>query len=147
MLRQAAAVLVPLTTLLASKLGPVALLTVLGQGLAVTSTSDPGLLRVRSILVGRAVVGIINGTTSHITLHIGHTLVWETGRRRRKAVLPRDDTCSLGHCISSRRGVRNRHGGGDIGISKGSREGGNVGTRVRNRLSASHTVIGVEGAC
>lgn len=146
MLRQAAAVLVPLTTLLASKLGPVALLAVLGQGLAVTSTSDPGLLRV-PFLVGRAVVGIINGTTSHFTLHIGNALVWETGRRRRKAVLPGDNTCALGHCISSRRGVRNRHGGGDIGISKSSRKSGNVGTRVGNRLAASHTVIGVEGAC
>jgi hypothetical protein len=146
-LRQATAVLVPLATLLAAKLSPVALLAVLGQGLTVASTAISGVLRVGTVLLGRAVVGVVNGTAGQIALHVDHALVRQARRGGRKTVLPRDGTGALGQGVSSGRGIgRDRYGGRYIGVSKCGREGGNVGARVRDGLAASHTVIGVERA-
>lgn len=70
MLRQAAAVLISLPALLASKFSPVALLALLGERLAVTRASDAALGKFVRSLIARGVLVVINGTTAGFLLQI-----------------------------------------------------------------------------
>lgn len=76
MLGQTAAMLVALATLIAANLHSVALLAILGKGLAVAGTSCASLLELGGSLVGRDVVRIvIDGTPVESSLHIDNRLV------------------------------------------------------------------------
>lgn len=60
--------LVTLTALLTAQLGTVAFLSFLDQGLAITGTPHPSLLGLS--LVTRSIIVIIDGTATHIPLHV-----------------------------------------------------------------------------
>jgi hypothetical protein len=71
-------------------------------------------------------------------------MVWKTGWRGGKAANEgRPGSGALGHSAAT---VCNRHSGGPVTIPEGSGQGGgDVGARVRNRLSSSDSVVCVEG--
>lgn len=83
MLRQAAAVLVSLPALLASKLDSAALLALLGERLAVARAPDPALGKLIGHLVARSILVIIDGTAAVLLLDF--CLIGEARGRGRKA--------------------------------------------------------------
>lgn len=146
-LGQATAVLVTLAALVTANFDAVTLLAFLGQRLTIAGTSHSGLVEALSTLVCRWVRVIVNGAICEISVFlVNDDLVgWQTSRRRRQAGSHRSlDSSRLGHCVSSD-AVYNRNGSGSFGVFDGGSQSGNVGSLVRDRLSASDTVVRVEG--
>lgn len=83
MLRQAAAVLVSLPALLASKFDPAALLALFGERLTIACAPDAALGKLVRSLITRRILIIIDGTTAILLLDLG--LVGEARRRGREA--------------------------------------------------------------
>ena len=143
MLRQAAAVLVSFTALLASKFDSAALLALFGEGLTITCTPDPSFFKLIGSLITRCILVVIDGTAAHLRLNVG--LLREAWRRGREAAnQTRSYGRAFGYGMSPRRWVRDGESRRSLAVSKRGRECVHIGARVSHRLAPSDAVVRIK---
>ncbi len=136
--------LVAFAACLASDFDSVALLAVLCQGLAVTSTTNTvAVYRAFGIIARHGIV--VNGTV-HVHLGIGEGTVQRQAGRWRGETGRNGHLGGLGHCVSSSGGVGNGDRGGRVAVGNGGGKGGNVGSLVGDGLASGDAVVRVEGS-